>query len=281
MLTVPRPDFQAKETYLRCITSVRNVGLRSRLQAVAPQVGDAANTYASLAALGELHLVQQTKGVADIVSNQEMVDVYEYRMARQGSAGRSVYDALRALPGGGICPYCAHRVVSTLDHVLPKYLFAELAVTPDNLVGACKDCNHAKTDDAPTNAEDAPLHPYFDDISSRRWLHATVVEGTVAVVSFCVVAVDGWSDQLNRRIRHHFEQLGLATLYSLQAAREIAGQRVNMARIYSARGSGGVQEELRHQERSWEALCLNSWQAATFRALSRSEWYCAGAFGAA
>lgn len=280
MLTVPRPGFEATETYLRCVASVRNAGLRSRLQAIAPQVGQAAVAYASHAALGELHVIQKTQGVAGIVSNQEMADVYEHRMARQGSPGRPVYDALRALPPGGICPFCAHRVVSTLDHVLPKSLFAELAVVPDNLVGACKDCNHAKSAGAPTDANDVPVHPYFDDISTHRWLHATVAKGTVAAVAFYVVPVDGWTDQLNRRIRRQFQQLGLAALYSAQAAREIAGQRANMARIFAARGLTGVQEELRHQQGSWEDLCLNSWQAATFRALSQSEWYCRTGFSA-
>ena len=281
MLTVPRPDFQAKETYLRCIARIRNAGLRDRLQAIAPQVGHAAVAYASHAALGELHLIQQTQSVAGIVSNQEMVNVYEHRIARQGSAGRPVYDALRALPLGGICPFCAHRIVSTLDHVLPKSLFAELAVVPDNLVGACKDCNHAKSAAAPTDADDAPLHPYFDDISNNRWLHATVVEGIVPAVTFCVVPVNGWTVHLNRRIRRYFKQFELAKLYSFQAAREIAGQRVNMGCFFSARGSDGVQQELRHQQRSWENFSLNSWQAATFRALSQSEWYCSGGFNAA
>ena len=280
MLTVGKPGLDAKETYLRCISSVRDADLRGRLRAVAPEVVDAAAGYASRAAAGELHLVPTSDGVAGVVSRQEMADVYERRMSRQGSPGRALYDAIRGLPQGGTCPLCAHRDVSTLDHVLPKSLFCQLAVAPDNLVGACKDCNHAKSSTAPTSAGDAPLHPYFDDISGERWLGAQVVEGVVAAVLFHVVPVDAWSDQLNQRIRRQFDALDLAELYSIQAARVISGHRVNMARIFDACGAAGVAQDLRHQQHSWESVTLNSWQAVTFGAMSQNPWYCSGGFRA-
>ena len=279
MLTVQRPPFDAKTTYMRCTTSVRDADLRSRLEAVAPHVAHAARAYSSHAAVGELHRIPQTHGVADVVSNQELVDVYDLRMSRQSSPGRDIYDALRLLPENGVCPFCAQRNVSTLDHVLPKSLFSALAVVPDNLVGACRDCNHAKSSNAPSRADDSPIHPYFDDISGEQWLHATVVEHDVAVVKFHVNLVSNWTDQLNSRVRRQFEKLNLASLYSFQAAQELTGQRANIARIFDARGAAGVREEMVHQQRSWENVRLNSWQAATFHALSRSTWYCSGGFG--
>ena len=207
-----------------------------------------------------------------------MVAIYERRMSRQGSAGRHVYDALIGLPDGGTCPFCAHRTVSTLDHVLPKSRFCELAVTPDNLVGACRDCNHAKSATAPTSPAEVPVHPYFDDVSGKRWLDAQVIEGTVAAVVFDVMAVDAWSDELNERIRRQFQALNLGRLYAMQAATQISGQRHSITRIFDECGPTAVRRELRHQQHSWDKLGLNRWQAAAFRALARSKWYCARGF---
>ena len=91
------------------------------------------------------------------VTTDEMVSVYDQRMAGKKGPGRHVYDAIKLLPKQGICPFCDHRPVSTLDHLLPKRLFPALAVTPDNLVGACADCNKTKLAFAPAAAEEVFL----------------------------------------------------------------------------------------------------------------------------
>ena len=207
-----------------------------------------------------------------------MVAVYEDRMVPLRSPGRRIYDTIIGLPKGGICPFCAHGLVSTLDHVMPKAHFCELAVTPDNLVGACRDCNDSKGATAPTSPEEVPVHPYFDEVSGKRWLDARVVEDGVAAVVFRVVAVDAWDDNLNKRIKHQFDVLNLGRLYALQAATEISGLAPKMAGIYNKLGTEAVQRELLELRDSWARLGVNRWQAATFRALAGSEWYCAGGF---
>ena len=278
MLTLNRPQFAAKETYLRCVSQVKDGGLRKRLKAVAQRIDNAAAEYATAATAGELHLVPRSHDVAGVVSKKEMIAIYERRMSRPGSAGRHVYDALIGLPDGGTCPFCAHGTVSTLDHMLPKSQFCELAVTPDNLVGACRDCNHAKSSIAPNSPGEAPVHPYFDDVAGENWLGARVIEGVVAALRFDVVAVDAWGDELNERIRRQFDALNLGRLYAAQAATQISGQRRNLTRIFHECGPKAVRHELRHQQHSWDKLGLNRWQAVTFRALARSKWYCAGGF---
>ena len=207
-----------------------------------------------------------------------MVDVYDGRMVRKGSPGRSLYNGLKSLPDHGICPFCDHGQVSTLDHILPKTVFPELAVTPDNLVGACRDCNTAKLATAPTKAENAPLHPYFDNISHERWLGAQVIEGEVAAVVFHVAYVDAWSEQLNARIQNQFELLDLGLLYASQAARVISGQRENLTHIFDVEGENGVHKALHNQSQSWDKYGVNCWQAVTYRILSDSDWYCSHGF---
>ena len=278
MWCVDRPQFDAAETFAACIGRVREHDLRRRLEAIADHVAIEAAAYAEHAEAAELHLVVQTDDVAGTVTTDEMVDVYDQRMAGKKGPGRHIYDAIKLLPKHGICPFCDHRPVSTLDHVLPKRLFPTLAVTPDNLVGSCADCNKTKLTFAPTVAEEVLLHPYFDYVEGERWLTARVIEGPVAAVIFRTQAVITWPNTLNERVRQQFRMLGLASLYGAQAAREISAQAYLLGKIYDGRGAVAVRHELAGQAATREAVRLNSWQAATYRALSECDWFCDGGF---
>jgi hypothetical protein len=278
MWCVNRPTFDAKNTFVACISRVSDKDLKQRLMAVADHVKAEAAIYAGCAKKAELHLVAQTIGVDGSVTTDEMVSVYDQRMAGKKGPGRHVYDAIKLLPKQGICPFCDHRPVSTLDHLLPKRLFPTLAVTPDNLIGACADCNKTKLTFAPTAAEDVFLHPYFDDVQAKHWLTAQVVEGPVAAVIFRTRAVNSWPGVLNERVRRQFRTLGLARLYGAQAAREISGQAQLLGNIHDSRGADGVRKELTRQAETREAIRVNSWQGVTYRTLSESDWFCDGGF---
>lgn len=278
MWCVDRPPFDAGETFAACVSAVQNADLKRRLLAIADYVEAEAAIYVERAEAAELHLIAQAAGVAGSVTTAEMVSVYDQRMAGKKGPGRHVYDAIKLLPKQGICPFCDHRPVSTLDHLLPKRLFPALAVTPDNLVGACADCNKMKLDFAPASAEGVFLHPYFDDVEGECWLAAHVVEGPVAAVIFRTRAVASWPDALNERVRRQFRMLGLAQLYGAQAAREISGQAQLLGDIHDSRGADGIRGELRQQAETREAARMNSWQAVTYRTLSKSEWFCDGGF---
>jgi transcription elongation factor Elf1 len=199
-------------------------------------------------------------------------------MAKKGQPGRDIYDKIKMLPENDTCPFCGHRDVSTLDHVLPKADYPIFAVTPLNLVGSCGDCNKLKLAAVPSCASDTLLHPYFDAASDRQWLSARVVAGPTAAVTFYVLQVAQFNASLNARIAHQFRFLGLARLYSSQAAREIAGIRANLKRHHDSGGLAAVRLELRHQFESRQASQINSWQTATYQALSQSDWFCDGGF---
>lgn len=278
MWCVDRPPYTAMEAFTACISRVQDLELRRRLEGVAEQVVAESAGYVVCAANSELHLVRQTNDVAGTVTTKEMVDVYEQRMAGKKGPGRHIYDAIKLLPKHGICPFCDHRAVSTLDHLLPKKLFPTLAVAPDNLVGSCADCNKLKLAFAPAEAAEVVLHPYFDTVENERWLAAQVIEGSVAAVIFRTQAVAIWPETLNERVRRQFRLLGLGSLYGAQAAREISGQSRLLENIYDSRGAEGVKRELVGQAETREAVRLNSWQSVTYRILSESVWFCDGGF---
>ena len=278
MWSVARPPFDAEVTFDVCISKVRDKDLKRRLRSVADHIKTEAVLYAKRAGAAKLHLMPQSAGVAGTVTTDEMVGIYDQRMAGKKGPGRHVYDAIKLLPKHGICPLCDQRPVSTLDHLLPKRLFPTLAVTPDNLVGTCADCNKTKLAFAPISAEEVFLHPYFDDVEAKPWLSAQVVRGSVAALVFRPKSIASWPNALNERVRRQFRMLGLTELYGAQAAREISGQANLLGDNHKSRGASGVREELARQAKTRETYRLNSWQAVTYRTLSECDWFCNGGF---
>ncbi len=279
MWTVQRPSFDPEDTFLLCISRVRDTNLRQRLRQVRSTIADDSDDFKTKATNAELHLVEATDGVGNVVTTDEMVAVYDRRMAKKGSPGRVIYDQIKSLPKYDTCPFCDHRDVSTLDHILPKAEYPSLAVTPLNLVGSCMECNKSKLTLVPSTAGEAILHPYFDNVGGHRWLNATVVAQTPCAVVFVVVPPTAWSAVVRQRAKAQFKLLGLASLYTNQAARQISNMRLNLRQHFDDSGRAGVRAELVRQYESYSANELNSWQAAMYRALSESDWFCDGGFG--
>lgn len=277
MWQVAKPEYNALDTFKLCISKVRSSSMKRQLESISSHIELAADDYVVKAEAGELHLISGMSSIG-AVPGSEMVKTYTSRMAKKGQPGRVIYDKIKMLPENDICPFCGHRDVSTLDHVLPKADYPIFAVTPLNLVGSCGDCNKLKLNAAPSCAADTLLHPYFDAASDTQWLAARVVRGATAAVTFYVLHVAQFNANLNARISHQFRVLGLAKLYSSQAAREISGIRANLKRHRDSGGAAAVRLELQHQFKSRQAIQINSWQTAMYQALARSHWFCDGGF---
>jgi len=153
-----------------------------------------------------------------------------------------------------------------------------LAVTPINLIPACFDCNKTKSDIVPKVAQEQTLHPYFDDVEGERWLYATVVKNNPAALQFFVKPALTWSRLTGARVQYHFEVFKLAKRYASFAAEELQILRQQMSFLHAAAGANEVEKHLTERTLSCEAIHLNSWQSATYRALSESVWYTTGGF---
>jgi hypothetical protein len=277
MWRVERPNLDVGETFKKCISRVKNPAIRLALAGILPAIEAASADYVVKAENAELHLIPPMGAIGG-VQGSEMVKTYEGRMAKKGQPGRPIYDKIKLLPENDLCPFCDHRNISTLDHVLPKKYFPIFSVTPLNLVGCCGDCNKVKLEAIPSCASDTVLHPYFDDVTNREWLVAKVVAQAPAALTFHVANVVEWDEALNKRIAHQFNLLGLADLYSNQAARELTNIRQNLQRHYEFDGLDAVRKELVYQCQSRQANRINSWQTATYKALAESNWFCDGGF---
>lgn len=131
---------------------------------------------------------------------------------------------------------------------------------------------------APKTARDVVLHPYFDDITGTQWLKASVVHQNPCAITFHVDAPFTWDAVLTARAEGQFRLFGLATLYSSEAAREIANIKHNLQRHFDAGGESAVRLELTHQWKSRRTNSLNSWQTAMYEAISHDPWFCSGGF---
>jgi len=275
MWTIPRPPFDAHDVYIACTVSMRDDETRRRLVLLENEVDFAAYAFASAGPQARLHTLGFLSGRPDNKDDKAALKK-AYTAGMVGNkCGRYYYDRLLAAAVQGRCPLCGHRNVSTLDHQLPKSSYPLLAVVPDNLVPACSDCNHRKNDVAPASSETQTLHPYFDDANQARWLYAQVDPGEEVTVRFYADPDSTFDPTMQARIRHHFKQFQLATLYGLQAAQELAGMQLRISKLRQAGGPSAVADDLRGSAESWAAHSLNCWQNAMFEALAGDPAYLA------
>jgi len=157
MKKLVKPNFKPLEVFKACIDRVRDSELKSRLVACYQEIENASNEFDQKAYTSQLNTIASKDNVASSVTVAEMKSVYTNRMAKKLAPGRIYYDKLMSLPEHGRCPLCSQRVVSTLDHHLPKAHFPSLAVSPLNLIPACQDCNKTKSEDIPSCSEEETL----------------------------------------------------------------------------------------------------------------------------
>jgi len=268
------------QVFLICISRVSDAELKARLTCVEADIVNASMEFVNAVSTSALHTLPRQEGINGIVSNEEMSDVYTKRMAKKGQPGRPIYEKLLAAPAFGQCPLCGQRIVSTLDHHLPKAHYSALVVAPVNLVPSCADCNKAKLAATPNVQEEQTLHPYFDDIEGVSWLYADVIEATPPALRFFVHAPECWDELMLERVSYHFRVFKLAELYTKHAAVELVNIRYALNRLYEEAGRDGIKTHLLEQAGSREAAHINSWQTAMYKALAASDWYCNGGFRA-
>jgi len=162
MRALNRPVEDPKKVFSTCISIIRNADLKSRLNSCTSLIGEAAMEFEDKLKIDELHTIAIETVVNKNVTAKELEKVYTFRMAKKNTPGREIYNKIILSAPEGICPFCSHRVVSTIDHYMPKTLFPRLSITPINLIPSCNDCNKLKSSLYPKDSNEAFIHPYFD-----------------------------------------------------------------------------------------------------------------------
>lgn len=263
-----------EEIFSTCISNLRDNAKKQKFLACKNHIVLAANDFNEKVHIHQVHTIEQTEDIAGIVTKSEMTDLYDNKMAKKSSPGRKYYDKIISSPRNGICPLCGQRVASTLDHYLPKKKYPSLAITPTNLIPACKDCNTGKGETYFKSGEDETLHPYFDDVENNPWLYAQIIEEEEITIIFEVRQPQPWSKFLYARVVNHFNLFKLNSLYSTHAVEELMGNRRLFVTIYNRTGPTGISEHLKECYMSHRNIYLNSWKTAMYRALYESQWFC-------
>jgi len=278
MRKTDRPTELPQDVFRTCISRVRDPNLKQRLEQCVAEIISKANEFDNNVINATLHTIITSDNVSGIVTADEMIKVYTDRMVGKTSPGRFYYDKLKSVPAHGRCPLCGQRVISTLDHHLPKAHYPALAVTPINLIPSCYDCNKTKSDNIPNNSSEETLHPYFDDVEIDYWLKCSVNEYTPVSLYFFADPPKCWGDLLSNRLKYHFTSLNLAELYISHASEELLSIYFSVQRLFDSGGKKAVQMHLQDTAQSRASVYKNSWQTAMYTALANNEWYCDGGF---
>lgn len=276
MRKLTKPIEDVGDVLIECISNYTDLDLKNRLEDKKTLIEDASEEFENATINVSLHTIESTDGVGLDVTTKEMTNLYDHKFVKK--PGRPIYEKLRSAAINDRCPLCGLRMVSTLDHHLPKADYPALAITPINLIPACSDCNKTKLKAVPTKAEEETLHPYFDDVESDLWLYAEVIESSPAAFRFFVNPPAIWDGLKGDRVQNHFDVFKLNKLYVSHAAEELTNIRKNLIDLYSKTGSIGVRSHLQDQANSRRAAFINSWQTSIYQAMADSNWFCDGGF---
>ena len=273
MLPLPKPSITNKDVFTKSISNYEQP-MYTKLSGCTNLIEKAGDEYLQRADAGRLWTLESTELISTAVTADEIRNVYTNKIAKKDQPGRYFYDLLTSVPIFGRCPLCAHRIVSTLDHYLPKSKYPIYSTIPINLVPSCMECNKNKIAKILNCADDQLLHPYFDDISGYQWLEATVNHTNPVSFKFTVKPHSTWDITLTNRVKLHFQTLELASLYGSNAGSELSGVKLLLQSYFKNGGTSKLRSELQSKQISFMEYNLNCWQVAMYKALEASDWFC-------
>lgn len=276
MRKMPRPNLDNSEVYLACVSGTNDAFLAPLYSSTHDDICANSDLYRQRAIQhnlfefapsawgndGQISFGQLTKGNLNALYTKGLV------VSQQG---RPYYDRLLATAPLGKCPYCQFGHAETLDHFLPKARYPSLAIVPDNLVPACMRCNKGKGSGIVTEESEAS-HPYFEDarIEQDSWLRAEITETDPVTSSFTIACPPDWPADLTRRVSNYFRDFDLSKRYAVEAASELVSISAYLTDLCSFDLRMEHLHRVAHQE---QRLYSNSWKAALYQALARSNWY--------
>lgn len=264
-LNPPIPEITPEDIFECCVQNYTDSDRKKRLLGCKHLVEVDSANYQKLVPnqIDELAI----SNLPEDVSSTEMKNVYDEKFAKADTVGRKYYDMIMSQVKRGICPICGVRMVSTLDHYLPKAKVPTLSVTPSNLVPACRDCNMDKQTEMALSPDATPVHLYYDRLPEEAWLHVCV--GDNLEITFYISCPESWETSLRGRVEGHLDTYKLHKLYSAHAVAEIEDKKRMWKRLVDLGLEKEVFTDICEMRSSAEANDLNSWKSALYRGLEK------------
>ena len=264
-----KPEFDVKKIVEECSEHYRDDNKKQRFKENSEYIQKMSQEYDTHANSGDWIAITREDMVNGIINAADMKNLYEKKFVAHPEIRQKYYDKILSLAKGGRCPICGIGQVSNLDHYLAKSIYPTYTVTPINLVPVCRDCNFYKFDKSIRENDDAPLHPYYEDVDDLEWLCAKItVNNDIFVATYFVnyeIEID--APELYTRLCNHFKIYKLAVAYSTQATTEIAENLLFWKEKYFEWGEVEFRKYLQDCLRSKEKHQKNTWNTALLRAL--------------
>src|SRR5690606_41177767 len=90
--------------------------------------------------------------------------------------------------------------------------------------------------------------------------------------------VDVYDELLNERIKFHFRELNLGSLYMSNANSTVTEIQFRLRRLHEKGGKNAVRGYLEEEEESRRKNQVNSWNTAAYQAMMSNDWFCDGGF---
>lgn len=269
MRHLERIKFSVKEIVTNCASSFRDKALKDKYVGSAEFIEQKSEEYAAVAKNNKWGKILTHDNVNGVISKEEMVKLYDHKFVKQATVREKYYDKILATAKSGKCPICGIGQASTLDHYLAKTLYPTYAVTPDNLIPECRDCNSNKSNKPIENIHEAPLHPYFDDVDEIIWLCADLISKNDVFVAKYYINPEIKTDNsdLYDRFCTHLDLYKLKKTYSVQASTEISENTQLWKKVYKQRGKHGLLRYFTECLESCEMVQKNTWKTALLRGL--------------
>ncbi len=272
-LNPPLENEYSEEIFEKCINTYKDKRKITRLSACKPLISADEEKYNKYVP-DKIDLFIPSD-LPNGIEGNELSDVYDEKFAKSGSVGRIYYDEIIGQAVRGICPICGVQIVSTLDHYLPKSKVPTLAVTPNNLIPACRDCNMNKKTEMVLKPDSTPIHLYFDRLPKEIWLHTEFGENMEPC--YFAKCPDNWEENLRARVEKHLDFYKLHKLYSAHATQEMENNKSMWIKLLEVASPESLKAAIDDTKESSEENDLNSWRSALYRGLSKhfemfTEW---------
>lgn len=208
-----------------------------------------------------------------------MKKMYSQRFTSSSKSYEQIYKYYKKIRlSQDVCPYCNYfvRKVKQVDHFLPKAHFPTFAITVNNLVPICKECNETKDDYYSIYDDENILHPYYDEIPEdiSSFLKCHIVEDGNIGFNFSVKKLDCWSDNTFRKFTKHFEVLKLNDLYRDAFSGDFV-ETINELKISykESKELDQVKRTLTRRILILEMTKIKPWSVAGLKALNENDWF--------
>lgn len=210
MIKIGKPETIKQDVLIDDLTSNMHTGAwKNNILSSKDFIVRQSKQYDSRALEWELYKFSTHDSLEGGATKEDMKKLYEQKFVKKGQPGRKYYDKLLLKAPNRKCPYCGQREVATVDHYLPKAHYPVFAVTPENLVPSCRDCNTTKLDAKFEEHAQETLHPYYDDFTEDIWIKAKMILEDSVFFVFYAEGPEIWDEEKKQRAKAHFEAFDL------------------------------------------------------------------------